>query len=496
MNFSMRLGTNIGRLLVVSIVCFTLFLGASSVAMAQSASIKLASLAGPPTSSVKVSGTGFDAKEQVTITFDTAAVGSASTTSKGSFSVTFTVPGSAQPGNHTVQATDTSGLMAQATFLVQTNWTMFGSDLQHTRVNPYENVLNTTNVAGLTVDWTFPTNGYLFSSPAVVNGVVYIASGDAFVYAVDYATGVKKWAFKTQSTQLTTSPAVVSNTVYVGAGEFIDALSAKTGHKLWSYDAGANSGGFASSPAVAQEMINGMSTSVVYFGALDDYIYALNARTGALLWKFLTQGQIVDSSPAVANGVVYIGADQLYALDAATGAFLWSGPFNNKNGTNSSPAVANGLVYIGAIDHNLDAFNAAGCGSATCAPVWTFATGSFIDSSPAVATEVINGVSTSVVYVGSYDHNVYAVNALTGVLVWTFSSVSSAAFISSPAVANGVVYTADQSNFYALDATSGVQLFSYATTVTTQSSPSVADGVVRLGVGNTIVAFHLPGTTP
>ena len=53
-------------------------------------------------------------------------------------------------------------------------------------------------------------------------------------------------------------------------------------------------------------------------------LYALNASTGALLWKYTT-GVLLDSSPAVANGVVYVGSydENLYALNASTGALLW-----------------------------------------------------------------------------------------------------------------------------------------------------------------------------
>ena len=67
------------------------------------------------------------------------------------------------------------------------------------------------------------------------------------------------------------------------------------------------------------------------------------------------------SSPAVANGVVYVGSDDdnLYALNASTGALLWeytTGGFF----FNSSPAVANGVVYVGSYDGNLYAFDLAG----------------------------------------------------------------------------------------------------------------------------------------
>ena len=54
-------------------------------------------------------------------------------------------------------------------------------------------------------------------------------------------------------------------------------------------------------------------------------MYALNASTGAKLWSYLTGSDVV-SSPAVANGVVYVGSsdDNVYALNARTGAKLWS----------------------------------------------------------------------------------------------------------------------------------------------------------------------------
>ena len=53
------------------------------------------------------------------------------------------------------------------------------------------------------------------------------------------------------------------------------------------------------------------------------------------------------SSPAVANGVVYVGSNDgnVYALNASTGAMLWS--YTTGGGVYSSPAVANGVVYVG-----------------------------------------------------------------------------------------------------------------------------------------------------
>jgi uncharacterized repeat protein (TIGR03803 family) len=128
----------------------------------------------------------------------------------------------------------------------------------------------------------------------------------------------------------------------------------------------------------------------------------------------------------VANGIVYVGSDDnyLYALDAGTGAQVWK---FHTGGIGSSPAVANGIVYVGSTDRNLYAINAA-----TGALVWEFATGSLVQSSPAVA----NGV----VYFGSRDKNMYALDAITGAVLWDYWTGFQV--FNSPIVANGMVYLA------------------------------------------------------
>ena len=164
-------------------------------------------------------------------------------------------------------------------------------------------------------------------------------------------------------------------------------------------------------------------------------MYALNANTGALLWKYATGGT-VDSSPTVANGAVYIASNDgiLYALNAGTGAKLWD--FTTGDSAGSSPAVANGVVYVGSTDNNVYALDAI-----TGARLWSFATGGTLNSSPAVA----NGV----VYVGAgyiFDTvpgTVFALNASTGARLWSYSepiSLHSFTSFSGINVVDGVVY--------------------------------------------------------
>lgn len=119
--------------------------------------------------------------------------------------------------------------------------------------------------------------------------------------------------------------------------------------------------------------------------------------TNQTLWSFKTDA-IVDSSPVVADGVVYIGSTDfnLYSLNATNGVKIWSFPTGSyPSYLISSPAVAGGVVFIGSRDGSVYALNAA-----TGDKIWSYQTGGDVDSSPAVAG--------GVVYVGSNDGNVYA----------------------------------------------------------------------------------------
>lgn len=178
-----RLGLFLALLLI-----FTTGLGLSTslrgVAQAAGPHIWLSQKVAPPTASLQVHGGGFGHSETVLVDVDTTLVGMATTDATGKFVVRITVLKSALPGTHTLRATgQSSGLTALALFLVRTDWAQFRDGPYHTGYNPYENVLTSSNVTALTRDWRYTTRGYVFSSPAVANGMVYIGSDDFNVYA-------------------------------------------------------------------------------------------------------------------------------------------------------------------------------------------------------------------------------------------------------------------------------------------------------------------------
>src|SRR5438270_13221448 len=83
--------------------------------------------------------------------------------------------------------------------------------------------------------------------------------------------------------------------------------------------------------------------------------------------------------------------------------------FHTNSRVMSSPAVVGGTLFIGSNDHNLYAIDAE---SGTVQ--WKFKTGSRVTSSPAVAE--------GVAYFGSFDGNFYAVDVATGKEKWKFQT--------------------------------------------------------------------------
>ncbi len=321
---------------------------------------------------------------------------------------------------------------------------MFRGNLAHTGV--YDAV-GAPKLTGL--KWKFHTGGLVISSPVIAHGLVYVGSTDGNLYAVDLNSGGLRWKFGTKA-RVVSSPAVAGGLVYFSSYDgWFYAVDALTGKLKWRFK-NAGERRFAathihgslpaaetmpdtfdcylSSPAVWK--------GAVYFGSGDGNVYALDAVTGALKWKFQT-GDVVHASPAISGGTLFIGSwdSYFYGIDAATGKEKWrfktgvDPDIHNQVGIQSSAAVADGTVYFGCRDSNL-----------------------------------------------------YAVDAATGRKRWSFSTKSSWV-ISSPAVVNGRVYfaTSDTALFYALDAGSGKQIFSLKFHFPFFSSPAIAGNTLYIG---------------
>ncbi len=420
-----------------------------------------------------------------------------------------------------IRATATAGPHASATAMVNAYNTatasgiMFGFDALHTHMNPYERLLNPSNVAQLTLGWIGATGqpitdgGVLVSSPIVANGIVYVGSYSGKLYAFN-AVGCGSqscpplWTASTRGIIFPTL-AMAKGIIYVGSFD----------HHLYAFNA-AGCGSPSCSPlwtATVQGTIISSPTVAdgkVYVGSDDYNFYVFNAGgcgspSCSPLWTASTGG-FVESSPAVANGIVYIGSlDHRFYAFKATGCGksvclpLWTATVGDA--IRSSPAISNDIVYVGSDDGKLYAFGAFGCGSPSCLPLWSAITNGYVKSSPAVGDNIV--------YIGSADHKLYAFNAFgcgssSCMPLWT--AMTGGEIISSPTIANGIVYIGSVDNklyafkFNGCDKPSCTPLWTYTTGASIHASPAVANGMVYvMSYDSNLYAFHLsntPGTTP
>lgn len=312
------------------------------------------------------------------------------------------------------------------------------------------------------VKWAFKTGGPVISSPAIANGVIYFGSMDSYLYAVDQSTGKEKWKYKS-SMPVTSSPAVVGDILYfVSTAGGLGAIDVATGKLKWvlptEYERKFEAKNLHGYPPASQTIPDAWDIFVsspavdngkVYFGSGDGNVYAVDAQTGVLQWKFPTK-DVVHASPAVVNNTVYIGSwdSYLYAIDADSGQQKWAfktgedPTIHNQVGFQSSPAVVDGTVYVGCRDAHLYAVDAA-----TGHKKWDYPTSkSWVIGTPTVRD--------GVVYVGTSDSARFmAIDAKTGRLRSNFDG--KAYIFSSAALAGDLLYVGDHNGkLYAIDAKS------------------------------------------
>jgi outer membrane protein assembly factor BamB len=388
------------------------------------------------------------------------------------------------------------------------DWPAFRFNAAHSGDTP-ETIINSTNVSTLTAGWTAKASRGSDGSPAVVRNSktkvvsVFVADNGGVVYSYNAATGALLWSHQAVHAKILSSPAVFDGVVYVaGEGEgVVFALNASTGARVCSFITGKK---IEASPTVVADpdgsgpvvyigtlahggewaiygagnthgqcteewFFNGFTQStadgtwssaaygtdasgenLVVFGSTnpDDSVYALDAATGSLVWTYKTSNgseQDVGASPlisapgvdGIADGALYVeGKDRVvYALDLATGALLWSFNIATVNPTSgacvSSAALVDNTLLVGS-NVGLFALNAS-----TGAEDWNALSTATIASSPSIS----GGRGERVAFVGGLFGDLYAVDVATGAVLWT--EKTKPGFYASPATSRGVMFDID-----------------------------------------------------
>jgi outer membrane protein assembly factor BamB len=336
----------------------------------------------------------------------------------------------------------------------------------------------------LTLAWKFKARKAIYSSPAIVGGMVYFGSEDRNLYAVSLRNGALVWKTKLGQRIYSSSPAVNGDMVLISSVDgCLNCLDKASGRVLWKFCAPKRrSTQMEGPPAFSSPLVeNGLA----YYGTDNRFIYAVSVSTGAKAWEFETEGKIHDNSPALKQGRLFFGSQDgfMYALDAVDGKLLWRSSLSDQT-VNTCPAAFNDKVYFGSGDKSFYSINREPDGflqavaASNGAKAWQFKTSHGVMSSPAVDPE-------GRLVFGSADRKIYCLNASSGSKLWSFETGKQV--VASPLITGKVVYLGSLDNhFYALSMEKGEVLWNYQTAGGVFSSAGA--------LGSRVVVGDLEGT--
>lgn len=304
--------------------------------------------------------------------------------------------------------------------------------------------------------WVFRAGGAIRTRAVAAGDTAYLQADDGLLYALNAATGEERWRVRVVAAPVVRKPfsdptsrydrygsdvTVAGGKLYVGThdGRLL-CLDPSDGRRVWQ---------FASGDAVlaAPALTGGR----VFFGSFDGHVYALEAASGRLVWKHDT-GKPVVSTPAVAGNRVVVGSRSydLLGLEAATGSAAWQ-RYVWFSWIESSPAVRDGVAYVGSSDAALVLAVDAATGRVVWqADVWGWAWGQ-----PAVTERrVYIGTAGQRGYPAPHRGSALALDRATGRPVWQHvvepSGDDTYGFTGSPAAAEGLaIFTGLDGKVYA-----------------------------------------------
>jgi outer membrane protein assembly factor BamB/tRNA A-37 threonylcarbamoyl transferase component Bud32 len=274
------------------------------------------------------------------------------------------------------------------------------------------------------------------------------------------------WSFQVEDAVRST-PLIHDGVVYAGAYDNnVWALDAEEGSLIWKF---ATNGGIGSSPAY--------SGGRIYIGSSDAALHAIDVRTGNRSWYFKAEGKIY-TTPAAAAGLIFFGADdgKLYAIrpSRTSGREQWS--FNVMSPIRSSPRVANDRIYFG-----------TDIGEFLCLDLsgdlrWRFETRRRVISTCLVHDKLV--------YIGSDDWYFYALDTDQGYPIWRHRTRGP--IVSSPAIGTeNVFFGSADGTVYALEALGGREVWQYEVGAAVTSSPCVHNNSVYVGaVDGALYCLH------
>jgi outer membrane protein assembly factor BamB len=326
----------------------------------------------------------------------------------------------------------------------QTDWPMYGLNLERTRYLDAPAVKPPYSIR-----WRFKGGHLLEYSPILVDRQLFGINNEGLAFSVKTRTGKARW--KRQIADLNASaPTYRDGVIYISnlePGQVV-ALATHDGHLIWKHPL---PGRTESSPLVVGDK--------VIVGCECNGVFALDRATGKTIWERRVNGN-VKAGPSYSDGVVYVGdySGELNAIRVKDGSIKWQAgsqgsSFGRSGRFYATATVAFGRVYVGNVDGRMYRFD-----QQTGRLLWSHSTGNYVYAA-AVAARTADTPAT--VYFGSYDGTFYALDARTGDERWSVHNLG--AISGAASLIGDTVYVADlrTTSTFGFDVRNGHRVFEY-----------------------------------
>jgi outer membrane protein assembly factor BamB len=317
--------------------------------------------------------------------------------------------------------------------------------------------------------WHVKTSEGMVGCGAVVGAQVYLPCLNGELVSVDRATGKTQWTYRSIESKnpndfapgFKAATTVGVDTVYVGDEEgTLHAVDRKNGKLKWKFVTGNE---IAGSVALVGDKI--------IFGSHDSFLYCLNASDHSVAWKFQTENFVNCSTAIEGNYTFVAGCDtKIRVIDIRDGKQVYEVPLGEGAYLIASPAVMGNLLYVGTHDGRVVAVDWK-----EQRVVWTF-----IDEAHPLEYRSSAAVTDKFVILGGYDKKLHCLDRATGKEVWNYQTRGH--IESSPVVVGDrVFFGSGDGNVYAVTLSEGKKTWQFRAGRSITASPAVGEKCLVIG---------------
>ena len=357
------------------------------------------------------------------------------------------------------------------------------------RGGPLQSGVSSTALPGkLELLWKHEMGEAVGAGVAIANGTVFVGAENGRLRALALATGAQLWEYKIDDA-FSGPISVIQGRVYAGDDlGTLHVLDEKSGARLWTLE----TGGAIHSSVQPVPAVSGENNARVLVGSDDGLLYCVDSVSGGIVWRYAAQDRVYGTPAIVDGAALFSGCDgYLHAVRLADGAYVARAHIGSPSA--SSAAVLGRRVFMGTHGSRVHALDLpekvdferliAGAAAPTSQPASAPASAPSAGktSQPSAATTSQPSAGAAISGASATPPEVDAPGVIRA--AWIFEPTERAQpFMSSPAVANGVVVIGGRDRrVWALDAKTGAPRWSFATRKQVEAPAVIAGERVFVG---------------